>query len=163
VRFISRSKALAELKQIKDDLRSNVESNYEHRAKSCATCETPGACCLDVHFVNVRISRLEAVAIREVLDILDPSHREVVDRRINETRMVGDKFACPLYEPKLGCLVHDKAKPLACIAHACYENKEDLPPDHLLTEQEARVEDLNIKTYGNSQPWLPIPLAIKSI
>jgi len=58
---ISQTQALERLKNIQADLRSEI-SNFESRAKSCLTCDTPGACCLDAHFVNVHISRLEAGA-----------------------------------------------------------------------------------------------------
>ena len=160
MRLIARSKALVELRRIKDELRAHIGDRYEHRAKSCATCETPGACCLDAHFVNVRISRLEAAAIGRLIDEMDSAARQRVTARIDATEMDGDHFACPLFERGVGCLVHEQAKPLPCIAHACYERQEDLPPDHLLTEQEGLVDDLNVRAYGLSQPWLPIPVAI---
>lgn len=168
---LSRQAALIKLNVLKRAFSEHVSANYEHRAKACATCETPGACCLDAHFVNVQISRLEADAIRQVIDELPDEKRTIVQQRIDgaieqfDLAEGGDafsqKFACPLFEKEVGCLVHGRAKPLACIAHACYERKEDPPPDNLLAEQEARVEDLNIKTYGRSLPWLPIPLAIR--
>lgn len=77
--------------------------------------------------------------------------------------MEGEHFACPLFERGVGCLVHEKAKPLACIAHACYEKQEDLPPESLLTEREGLIEKLNLRTYGSSKPWLPIPDALRKI
>lgn len=160
VRFISRSKALQQLEQIREEFRSHIETEYEHRAKSCATCEEKGSCCLDAHFVNVRISRLEAAAISIAIESLEPEYRDAVDRRVESTRVVGDKFACPLFQQNVGCLVHDTAKPLACIAHACYENRKDIPPSEFLTAKERLIEELNIKTYGRSQPCLPIPVAI---
>ena len=165
MRPLSRTKALAKLQVIKGDLRAHVTENYEHRAKDCGTCETKGACCLDEHFVNVRISRLEADAIRAVIDRLLPIRRAAVFARAQwaseSLELTGETYACPLYDAAEGCLVHAEAKPLACILHACYENKADLPPEHLLAEQEARVEELNDLTYGRDQPRLPIPLAIR--
>ncbi|NJM52523.1 MAG: hypothetical protein HC846_03460 [Blastocatellia bacterium] len=59
--------------------------NYEHKAKDCLTCETKGACCLDAHFVNVNITRLEAVAMRKVLDELDEVKQTEINYRIAET------------------------------------------------------------------------------
>jgi hypothetical protein len=158
---------LNKLRQVKDAYRETVRAGYEHRAKNCLTCETKGACCLDAHFVNVHITRLEAAAIRGVLDGLPEEKRERVYRRVDETiekyglRAEGDTFArtfaCPLFEKETGCLVHEMGKPLPCIQHACYERREDLPPDELLTEQEETVERLNRRVYGNNV-WLPLPL-----
>src|SRR5262249_39267295 len=145
-------------------------SEYEHKAKPCSACETPGACCLDAHFVNVRISRLEAVAITKTLDALGDDRRSNVYRRIDDViRRFGlndgeastKTFACPLYERAIGCLLHDTAKPLPCIAHACYENKEDLPPDELLDSAELAVEQLNRKVYRRPLPLLSLPVAVK--
>ena len=144
---------------------------YEAKAKSCLTCETKGACCLDEHFVNVHISRLEAVAMSETIETLSEDHRAEVNDRIDSAiesyslSTDGDTFtqtyACPLFEKETGCLVHNTAKPLPCISHACYENEKDLPPSHLLAEQEGLVDELNRQTYGRPQSWLPIPLALR--
>ena len=71
-------------------------------------------------------------------------------------------YACPLFEKGTGCLVHHEGKPLPCIAHACYENKNDLPPDELTAEQEGLVGKLNELTYRKPANWLPLPLAIKN-
>jgi hypothetical protein len=71
-------------------------------------------------------------------------------------------YACPIYQTGTGCLVHDVAKPLPCIAHACYENGDDLPPDSLLEMRELEIGKLNERVYGRSADWLPIPLAIRS-
>jgi len=135
------------------------------------TCETQGACCLDAHFVNVHISRLEAVAIRDVLKKLPETKQAEIQARVDDTiekyglRAEGDTyartFACPLFEKGIGCLVHESGKPVPCITHACYENIADLPPDELQTEQEKRIDDLNTQTYGRRHPWLPLPLAIR--
>ena len=56
-------------------------------------------------------------------------------------------YACPLFEKQIGCLVHESGKPSACIQHACYENKEDLPPDELQIKIETKIEKLNSQTY----------------
>ena len=69
-------------------------------------------------------------------------------------------YACPLFEKGTGCLVHETAKPLPCIAHACYESQTDLPPDELLDAAELAIHSLNIRTYGKADPLVPIPLAI---
>jgi hypothetical protein len=166
MRLISRTTALLRLAELRDAFRSHIAANFEHRAKSCGTCATRGACCLDAHFVNVRISRLDAEAVNYAINRLPAPKRVVVLGRAEQAIETfhleenGRTYACPLYDPDAGCLVHEEAKPFACIAHACYENREDIPPDHLLTEQEGLVDDLNVHSYGRSQPWLPIPVAI---
>lgn len=168
MKVLSEKRALEKLHDLKSDFATRIRAEYEHRAKSCVTCETPGACCLDVHFVNVQISRLEAVAIAGVIADL-PRRNEVLARTIRAVQEFGlsankDGFyACPLFEKGVGCLVHDRGKPLPCITHACYENKEDLPPDELLHEEEARVEKLNRAAYQKPGGWLPLPLAIMSL
>ena len=166
MKFISESKALRELQGIKDAFAQMIRDGFEHRAKSCSTCETPGACCLDAHFVNVRITRLEARAIIERLERLSHQHRNAVHERISNTIEKYDlledshqTYACPLFEKQTGCLVHEYGKPLPCIVHACYERKTDLPPDELLTEREIEVDKLNQRTFGRSD-LMPLPLAI---
>jgi|ERR1035437_6939965 hypothetical protein len=171
MRYLSKHRALESIRKLKESFRSLVLQNYEYRAKSCLTCGTPGACCLDAHFVNVHISRLEAIEIRLKIGTFSKQvQRDVynrVERAINEYSLTstGDTFAqtfaCPLFEPGTGCLVHGDAKPSACIAHACYENKADLPPDTLLAEQEKQIDDLNTRVFGSPQPWMPLPIAIR--
>lgn len=171
MKTVSESSALKRLSDVRDKLRTLVAGGYEHRAKSCIACDTPGACCLDEHFVNVRISRLEAVAIGNVIRGLPPGKQAEIVTKIDDAieryglvETNGDPtktFACPLYEKGTGCLVHAEAKPLPCIQHACYENAADLPPDELLDDAEAEVDKLNRGTYRSPQPFLPIPLAIK--
>ena len=160
------------MQEIKDEFSEAIRRGYEHRAKPCATCKTPGACCLDAHFVNVRVTRLEAVAIGQRLNELSPVHREAVYARIEnaiakygldfDEESFQGKFACPLFEKGIGCLVHEYGKPLPCIAHACYERKQDLPPDELLAEREIEVEKLNRIVYG-SITVLPLPVAINRL
>ena len=161
MKLLSESKAIEKLEEIRNEFRGIVRRDYEHRAKSCATCETPGACCLDVHFVNVRITKLEAVAIRKALNELPIALQENIERRIEELTAAEQltTYACPLFEKGIGCLIHETAKPLPCIAHACYERKEDLPPDELLAEREIEIEKLNRRVYRKST-LLPIPTAI---
>lgn len=161
MRMLSESKAISQLNEIRKDFRAAIIREYEHRAKSCAACETPGACCLDAHFVNVRITKLETVAISNALDGLPIQLQDNVAQRI-ESLTAGEElttYACPLFEKGIGCLVHETAKPLPCIAHACYERKEDLPPDELLTEREIEIEKLNRRVYGTTT-LMPIPLAV---
>ena len=170
MRFISEKQGLEKLRLLKEDFAERIRSDFEKNAKSCATCETPGACCLDAHFVNVRISQLEAKAIRGALEELPDELRDGVHRRIEraieEYRLdAGDDntYACPLFEKGTGCLVHTKAKPLPCIQHACYENEKDLPPDELLAEQEGRVDRVNRRVYGRKSKLTPLPVAIGSV
>ncbi len=169
MKILGESTALSQLRKINNEFRSDV-AGYEHAAKSCVTCTTPGACCLDEHFVNVRISRLEAVSIGIELAKLPIERRAAISTRIDTAiskyGLDGDIqdsgfFACPLYEKGMGCLVHIEGKPLPCIQHACYEKAADLPPDELLDDAEGRVEALNRRTYCSLQPFLPLPVAIK--
>lgn len=163
--------ALARLQRVKASYQSFIKLNYEHAAEDCRTCPTRGVCCTDAHFVNVHITRLEAVAIRETLKRtprLDEAGRRAIYRRARvaierfNLRAARDTFAqtfsCPLYEPSVGCLVHARAKPAPCIQHACYASWEDLPPASLQARAEHRIEQLNEQVYGAAWNWLPIPL-----
>jgi len=171
MKILSQTRALEKLHELKTDFAARIKTGYEHRAKNCLTCKTPGACCLDAHFVNVHITRLEAAAIRRVIGGLSPDKQTKIFERVEETiskyelSSEGDTFsktyACPLFEKGIGCLVHERGKPLPCIAHACYENREDLPPDELFSEQEGLVEKLNEVTYREPARWLPLPIAIR--
>jgi hypothetical protein len=156
---------------VKAAYQTGIKLNYEHRAVDCGACPTAGVCCTDAHFVNVHITRLEAVAIRETLrrsPRLTEAERRSVYRRAREAverydlRAGGDTFAqtysCPLFEPQVGCLVHRRAKPAPCIQHACYENWADLPPASLQSRTEHRVEQLNTAAYGAAWAWLSTPL-----
>lgn len=167
---ISEKKGLAILRELKDTLAAEVREGYEHRAKSCDVCETPGACCLDEHFVNVHISPLEGEAIIGVLEGLPEDRKVKVLRRVDaviekygleDGEDTFDKtYACPLFEKGTGCLVHGKAKPVPCIVHACYERKEDLPPASLAAEREIEVDELNRRVYGRRDAWLPLPVML---
>ncbi len=173
MRLLSQNKALGKLRRISADFADRIRKEFEHRAMPCVSCVTPGACCLDAHFVNVHISRLEAVAINQTLDSLPAEKRNAVFERVESTiteyglntatDTFGQKYTCPLFEKGIGCLVHDSGKPVACTIHACYENEADLPPSELQSMQELRIDKLNSRTYATPQPWLPIPLAIRRI
>src|SRR5919112_5888737 len=67
MRRLSEAAALARLRRGKAAFQTHIKLNYERRAQDCKTCPTPGVCCTDAHFVNVHITRLEAVAIRDTL------------------------------------------------------------------------------------------------
>lgn len=166
-RYLSEKQGLERLTQIRAELAQDIVENYEHRALPCSKCPTPGVCCIDAHFVNVRVSRLEARAIEQHMRTLpEDTQQSVLNRSKDAINRFGlepgvDKtYACPLYQIGIGCLVHDVAKPLPCVAHACYENSEDLPPDSLLAEGELKIDDLNERVYSRSADWLPIPIAI---
>lgn len=165
------ARALAQLRRVKASYQSFIKWNYEHAAKDCRVCPTQGACCTDAHFVNVHITRLEAVHLRETLERtprLTNEERRLVYVRAKETitryhlTSAGDTFAqtyaCPLFQTGTGCLVHARAKPAPCIQHACYENWEDLPPLDLQTRAEHRIEQLNREVYGAAWAWLPTPV-----
>ena len=170
-RKLAETKALAQLQKLKSAYQQHMKQNYEPAALDCKTCPTKGVCCTDAHFVNVHITRLEAVAIKETLrrtPRLNSEGRHAVYVRAKDVeeryglRASGDTFkqtySCPLYDREVGCLVHQRAKPAACIQHACYENWEDLPPDGLQKRTEHRVEQLNQSVYDDDWAWLPIPV-----
>ena len=165
--------ALARLQRLKASYQSHIKLNYEHAAEDCRGCPTRGACCTDAHFVNVHVTRLEAVAMRETIRrtprLTNDERRAVyararaaVERYDLRAMPAGDTFAqtysCPLYDARAGCLVHARAKPSPCVQHACYESWEDLPPDSLRERTEHRVEQLNTAVYGAAWAWLPTPL-----
>lgn len=168
MKMLGQNKALENLQKIKTEYRAEIQT-YETKAKSCLTCETKGACCLDEHFVNVRITRLEATAIQKVLSNLREAKQAEIRKKIsaavenyNLTETDFSKtFACPLFEKDTGCLVHS-VKPVPCIQHACYERREHLPPDELQDEIELKIERLNQKTYGKTIVLL-IPLALQKV
>lgn len=168
---LSEAQALARLRRGKAAFQTRIKLTYEHAARPCAECTTPGVCCTDAHFVNVHITRLEAIAIRETLQRtprLDERARRAVYERaraaVSRYRLsaMGDTFiqtfACPLYVPGAGCLVHARAKPAPCVQHACYDSWEDVPPAATQWREEARVEKLNERAYGAAWAWLPLPL-----
>lgn len=170
MRLISETKAIVKLKQLRSEFRAEI-NDYERQARPCGECPTPGACCLDAHFVNVHISRLEAVEISRHIAELDTDTVAQINARIDQTiseyglneerNTWSATYPCPLYESGAGCLVHHTAKPAPCIAHACYERREDLPPDELLDRQEKRIDDLNAGVCGRREPPMPIPLALR--
>lgn len=174
MKTLSEKQALKKLKKLKDDLRLHITENYERRAKDCLTCPVQGSCCTDAHFVNVHITRLEAVAIRHTLSakFSEEKQREIF-RRVSDTiekydlKAEGDTFAqtfaCPLFEKGAGCLIHEEGKPVACLQHACYERLEDLPPDELQAEAEQKIERLNRQTYRQNAPWLPLPIWLEKL
>ncbi|MDQ3651224.1 MAG: hypothetical protein M3458_13305 [Acidobacteriota bacterium] len=171
MRNLSEAAALARLQRAKVAYQSHIKINYEPAARDCKTCPTKGVCCTDAHFVNVHITRLEAVAMCETLArtlrLTDVQRRAVYTRAreaVERYRLGsdGDTFAqtysCPLFEPESGCLVHRRAKPAPCIQHACYDNWEDVPPVALEWQAARRVEQLNTEVYGAAWAWLPTPL-----
>ncbi len=173
MKILTETKALSELEKLKTNFQNFIKTNYEHRAQNCQTCPTKGACCLDAHFVNVHITRLEAIAIGKTLENLTEEKQREIYKRAAETvekydlKSDGDTFektfACPLFEKNIGCLVHSNAKPAPCISHACYERREDLPPEIFQEQAENQIEKLNKKTYGNALTWLPLPVWLDSI
>ena len=171
MRGMSEPEAVARLKRGKVRFQTHIKLNYEHRALSCRACPTPGVCCTDAHFVNVHITRLEAVAIRDTLALtprLGEDERRAVYVRAREAvsryglAPAGDTFAqtfsCPLFAKGIGCLVHQRAKPAPCVQHACYEDWSDVPPLDAQWREEGRIERLNTEVYGAAWEWLPLPV-----
>ncbi|HEV2763487.1 MAG TPA: hypothetical protein VGV38_10965 [Pyrinomonadaceae bacterium] len=171
MRNLSEPEALARLQRVKAAYQTHVRLNFEPAARDCRTCPTAGVCCTDAHFVNVHVTRLEAVALRDTIartPRLTADERRAVYARARRAvelyalRAAGDTYAqtfsCPLYVPRAGCLVHRRAKPAPCIQHACYDSWEDVPPVGLQWRTESRVERLNEQVYGAEWAWLPLPL-----
>lgn len=168
MRFVSETTGMTKLAQARQSLRK-VVATYEKNAKDCGTCETRGVCCTDVHFVNVRITRLETKAIASAVKVLTEETRLEVLRNISlSAETLKDKespdfemqfYSCPLFDETVGCSVHE-VKPGACIHHACYEKRTDLPPTEVLEEYEQEVFDLNKQVYGRDSTPLPIPIAL---
>lgn len=172
MKTLTETKALQYLEKLKKDFQNFIRENYEHRAQNCETCPTQGACCLDAHFVNVRISKLEAAAIKNTLSKLSETRQREIYGRIAETvekynlkteDSFAKTYACPLFEKSHGCLVHAQGKPAPCIAHACYDRREDLPPDDLQTEIENQIERLNRRTYGVNWNYLSLPIWLDAL
>lgn len=163
--------ALKTLKNIKDSYQAFIRENFEFKAKDCGVCETKGACCRDEHFVNVHITRLEAEAIlqtlikKEKLAVALERNKKTIARY--DLKDTGDTyrqtFSCPLFEKESGCLAHGEAKPAPCIQHACYENREDLPPQFLQDRLELKIGVLNKEAYGEEPKWLPLPLWLEKL
>lgn len=169
MKTMSQRAGIEKLAVIRDEFRCEI-SAYEINAKPCSTCATPGSCCLDEHFVNVSISRIEAAAIGDAVNKLPADVAEKVyaraDAAIERSRLDLNSdaaYSCPLFERGNGCLVHHSAKPLPCIIHACYERKEDLPPVELLWRREVEIDRLNHRVYRRSGLPVPIPIAIRAV
>lgn len=172
MKCLSESEALERLEKIKKSYRNEIQTRYEPKAKNCLTCEVQGSCCTDAHFVNVNITKLEAVAIIKNLQKIDGQKQTDIFRRIEKTvekydlKDTGDifsqTFSCPLFEKGTGCLAHS-VKPVSCIQHACYERREDLPPDELQTQAELKIERLNSQTYRRHFTQLPLPVWLNKL
>ena len=171
MRKLNEREAVARLKRGKVRFQTHVKLNYEHRALSCRACPTPGGCCTDAHFVNVHITRLEAVAIRDTLArtprLSEDERRAVYTRARAAVGRYGltangdtlaQTFSCPLFLKGAGCLVHQRAKPAPCVQHACYEDWADVPPLDAQWREEGRIERLNTEVYGTAWEWLPLPV-----
>lgn len=155
----SMGRALVQLRRTKQGFSSYISRNYAHRAFDCRQCSEQ--CCADSQFVNVNITRLEAVAMLRTLlrspRVSAEKYQQVVARARDAVKRYGlskygDTFsrtyACPVFEPGAGCLVHWKAKPAPCIQHGCYEDWRDLPDELEMRRVEARVARLNEAVYG---------------
>ncbi|MFQ3640909.1 MAG: hypothetical protein SNJ62_12985 [Chloracidobacterium sp.] len=166
---LAHAAALTRLRQIKQRFARYIGRTYGHLAADCAVCPTP--CCADAQFVNVNIVRLEAEAMLETLGRSQKHGPGTIQSVITRARAAitkygltehGDTFAttyaCPLFEPGVGCLVHWKAKPAACIQHGCYERWEDLPETKTQRAVERQVAALDEAVHGTPSVWLPIPL-----
>src|SRR5688572_3021526 len=84
MRLLSETKGIERLAGVREEFAREIRTGFEHRAKACSACDTPGACCLDEHFVNVRVTRLEGQAITRRLADLPAAMREKVRLRAEE-------------------------------------------------------------------------------
>lgn len=161
-RPLTKDEALTRLKRIKDGFAAYIATRFATRAKDCGSCPAP--CCGDAEFVNVNITRLEGEAIMRTLanspritaehraEIVARARRAVRDYGLDRTTDTFSRtYACPLFEPKKGCLVHYKAKPAPCTQHGCYEDWRDLPDEIELRRVERRVANLNRDVYGEEE------------
>lgn len=175
---MNEQEAIIELQRVKTAYQKFIRDNFEFAAADCQTCPTFGACCTDAHFVNVHITRLEAVAIRESIENNPNLSRdekqdcfararqtiEKYDLKSDAKDTFSQTYACPLFVPRVGCLVHhDGAKPTPCIQHACYERETDLPPACLQDNAERKIEQLNCEVYKDDWRWLPLPIALNQL
>lgn len=156
------AKALVQLRRAKQGFSDYIAKNYAAKAKDCRTCST--ICCQDSDFVNINITRLEALAIWQTLKNSSRVSKEKFIEILERTRQtvhkyklsaIGDTFSqtysCPLFEPNIGCLVHWKAKPAPCIQHGCYDDWRDLPDTKEFARVEKRVEQLTDRVYGDQE------------
>ncbi|MBI4851476.1 MAG: hypothetical protein HY819_06760 [Acidobacteria bacterium] len=167
----SETKALVQLRRVKQGFSNYISQNYAAKAKDCRTCTI--VCCQDSDFVNVNITRLEALAIWHTLKNSSRVNPEKFQEIIKRTRKAitkynlkatGDTFSqtysCPLFEEGIGCLVHWKAKPAPCIQHGCYEDWHDLPDTKEFAQVEHKVETLNKRVYNaqEAENYATIPI-----
>ncbi len=162
-----KNETLEKLKRTKTNYQTMIRENFEFKAKDCITCETKGVCCTDAHFVNVHITELEAGVIIETLSQFPVEKQTEIFKRVENTvekyhlkdsgNTFAQTYACPLFEAELGCIIHGETKPLPCMSHACYEKKEDLPPQFLEDYATEKVEKLNREAFGEAS-WLPLPV-----
>ncbi|KAF0242987.1 MAG: hypothetical protein FD167_3817 [bacterium] len=157
------NKALVQLRRVKQGFSDYIQQNYAAKAKDCRTCTM--VCCLDSEFVNVNITRLEAVAIWHTLKnssrVNPEKFQEIIERTrktINKYQLktegdtFGQTYGCPLFEKGVGCLVHWKAKPAPCVQHGCYDDWHDLPDTKEFARVERKVEQLNSRVYQDQEP-----------
>ncbi|MEW6734925.1 MAG: hypothetical protein AB1489_26785 [Acidobacteriota bacterium] len=162
MRDLEEAKALVQLRRSKQRFAQYIQDNYAYKAVDCRTCTT--ICCIDDHFVNINITRLEARAIWQTLSNSPRISAEKFNEIIKRARQLVEKYrlttqgetfrqtySCPLYESGIGCLVHWKAKPAPCIQHGCYENWQDLPDTAEFARVERRIEQINEQVYRNKQ------------
>lgn len=175
MRRLSEPQALVQLRRAKQGFSKYINEHYTHKAKDCRTCDT--VCCADADFVNVNITRLEAVAIWNTLknsprisstlfeNVLKRAAQAIEKYRLSD---IGDTFqqtySCPLFENGIGCLVHWKAKPAPCIQHGCYEDWHDLPDTLQFSRVERQVENLNERVYPHKElAYATIPIWLMRI
>ena len=122
MKTLSEKQALIKLRELKNDLRANIKQNYEHRAKDCGTCETKGACCLDAHFVNVHITKLEAV-YDEIVAAGFPQPAILPMDYLNATQAELDAFAQSILTTfgRLDVVFHGASHFVSCMPLALHD------------------------------------------
>lgn len=176
MRNIPETKALVQLRRVKQGFSNYITQHYSAKAKDCRKCDT--VCCQDSSFVNVNITRLEAIAIWKTLKnssrVNKEKFQEIIERTYKaiekyKLKNSGDTFSqtysCPLFENGIGCLVHWKAKPAPCIQHGCYDDWRDLPDTKEFARVERRVEELNNRVCNNQEQdfYATIPIWLVKI
>ncbi len=168
---IGEGKALNLLKTFQNSFRKKIRIGFEVNALDCSECDSKGICCTDEKFVNVNITRLEAIAIgNELVQMPSDQFNSVVRKiEIAKEKIVSSgnvdfeaTYSCPLFFEG-NCLVHKTSKPISCIAHGCYSYPEELPPDTILNKAENSIGRLNSRVYKNAWNWLPLPIWLSRV
>jgi Fe-S-cluster containining protein len=155
---------LVELASVKRAL-VRASDRAAREVRSCEGC--PAKCCR-VGFNSMKITRIEAEALRRRLAKPDlaPLLPEILRRAEEEVRTRGlatdpdATYDCPLLSPEGRCLVHGPAQPAGCLTFRPVSDggcDHDLPLFHRREPEIAKAERA---AWGRLAPVLSIPEAI---